>query len=104
MERPGGLVGGSYIYTEGGNFSPLRMKNIPKFVIVNKSALIRYTRLTFRLLERSTVQICSDGSSSFGAIILCMFSVWLLLCVKMKHYKLNSKTERQTNLVIYNKN
>ena len=85
VERPGGLVGGSYIYSEGENFSPLRMKNIPKFVIVNKSALIRYTKLTFKLLERSTIQICSEGSSSFGAKILYMFSVWLFLCVKKKH-------------------
>lgn len=74
------MEGGSYISIEGEDFPPLRMKNIPKSVIINWSTLVRYTKLNFSLFERSTIQICSEGSLSFGAKILGVFSIWLSLC------------------------
>lgn len=48
-----------------------------------KLVSLDYSKLNFKLLERgkSTIQICSEGPLSSGAIILCMCSECLFFCV-----------------------
>lgn len=49
-----------------------------------KLVSLDYSKLNFKLLEgggESTIQICSEGPLSSGAIILCMCSECLFFCV-----------------------